>query len=296
MKVPVDIFASAPNQLSMVVHTQNGRQRYDLRRQPRVDCCRRQIDARAAADRRRSRGRADGCAALVPARIKQDLQWRTGFPSVSIDDQAGPDRPERGARAARRQAVFRQSNLGCSCGRCAMSTPRSASFRCAVDYSDYRPIAGVEDSVPPGLDLDGRAVDDTSLSDGAAERPYGGRHSSRYRRRRAAASGHAVTLTANNEWASYQDRGIRNQHQFSSGRKHTMRLRLGRRGDSVSVSASVCASSGVRAPWLQRRVRRNQVHGPEGHAQWSLLGKPARLSSDGRRRCQRRRRCSGTSR
>jgi hypothetical protein len=86
-KVPVDIFANSPNQMTMVVHTQNGDSVTTF-------------DGRngwiAAADKLMRVLPLDGgdlegakmdASLSFPARIKQDFQWRTGFPSVSIDDQ-----------------------------------------------------------------------------------------------------------------------------------------------------------------------------------------------------------------
>ena len=85
-KVPIDIFANAPNQLSTVVHTQSGDSvtTYDG------------THAWAALADKLMRvlplsggdlagARIDGSLAF-PAALKQEFKWRTGFPSVSIDD------------------------------------------------------------------------------------------------------------------------------------------------------------------------------------------------------------------
>src|SRR6266850_1648077 len=59
-----------------------------------------------------------------------------------------------------------------------------------------------------------------------------------------------------------------------------------RRRDGCVLSARF-AGFRICAPWLQRGVRRNQVHGSEGNSLECPLGKPARISSDGRHGCQR---------
>src|SRR6266550_6614599 len=86
-KVPVDIFASSPNQMSMVVHTQNGDSvtTYDGRNGwiAAADKLKRVL----ALDGGDLEGAKMDAALSFPARIKQDFQWRTGFPSVSIADQ-----------------------------------------------------------------------------------------------------------------------------------------------------------------------------------------------------------------
>ena len=142
MKVPVDIFASAPNQLSMVVHTQNGNSvtTYDGSR-----------GWIAAADKLMrvlplTGGDLEGARmdALLsfPARIKQDLQWRTGFPSVSIDDK--PVKIVRTRRAAlRREAVFRQS-IWAARSTGALCRHRGRRHSDAHRLLGLRPIAGVK--------------------------------------------------------------------------------------------------------------------------------------------------------
>src|SRR5258705_6468538 len=88
-KVPVDIVASAPNRLSTIVHAQNGDSvtTYDGTH-----------GWIAAADKLMRvlpltggdlEGAAMDAALSFPARIPQQFQWRTGFPSVSIDDPPG---------------------------------------------------------------------------------------------------------------------------------------------------------------------------------------------------------------
>ncbi len=142
MKVPVEIFASAPNQFSMVVHTQNGNSvtTYDGTR-----------GWIAAADKLMrvlplTGGDLEGARmdALLsfPARIKQDLQWRTGFPSVSIDD-----RPvqviQNAARGNFGAKLYFDSASGLLVRQVRYVDTAVGVIPTRVDYSDYRPVAGV---------------------------------------------------------------------------------------------------------------------------------------------------------
>ena len=143
MKVPVDIFASAPNQLSMVVHTQNGNSvtTYDGSR-----------GWIAAADKLMrvlplTGGDLEGARmdALLsfPARIKQDLQWRTGFPSVSIDDKP-VQIVQNAARGNFGAKLYFDSQSGLLVRQVRYVDTAVGVIPMRIDYSDYRPIAGVK--------------------------------------------------------------------------------------------------------------------------------------------------------
>ena len=143
MKVPVDIFASAPNQLSMVVHTQNGNSvtTYDGSR-----------GWIAAADKLMrvlplTGGDLEGARmdALLsfPARIKQDLQWRTGFPSVSIDDKP-VQIVQNAARGNFGAKLYFDSESGLLVRQVRYVDTAVGVIPMRIDYSDYRPIAGVK--------------------------------------------------------------------------------------------------------------------------------------------------------
>jgi len=142
-KVPVDIFASAPNQLSMVVHTQNGNSvtTYDGSR-----------GWIAAADKLMrvlplTGGDLEGARmdALLsfPARIKQDLQWRTGFPSVSIDDKP-VQIVQNAARGNFGAKLYFDSQSGLLVRQVRYVDTAVGVIPMRIDYSDYRPIAGVK--------------------------------------------------------------------------------------------------------------------------------------------------------
>jgi outer membrane lipoprotein-sorting protein len=142
-KVPVEIFANAPNQLTTIVHTQNGDSvtTYDGNR-----------GWIAAADKLMrvlplSGGDLEGAkidaVLCFPARIKQAFQWRTGFPSVSIDDRpvqviqnvAGGD---PGAK------LYFDNQSGLLVRQVRYVDTAVGVIPTQIDYSDYRDVAGVK--------------------------------------------------------------------------------------------------------------------------------------------------------
>lgn len=146
-KVPVDIFANAPNQLTTIVHTQHGDSvaTYDGNR-----------GWIAAADKLMRvlpllggdlQGAKMDASLRFPARLKQDFKWRTGFPLVSIDDHpvqviqdaAGGDLGTKLYFDAQsgfllRQVRYTQTAVGV--------------IPAQVDYSDYRNVPGTAVKMP----------------------------------------------------------------------------------------------------------------------------------------------------
>lgn len=142
-KVPVDIFANAPTQMSMVVHTQNGDSvtTYDGRN-----------GWIAAADKLLRvlpleggdlEGAKIDAALSFPARIKQDFQWRTGFPSVTIDDQA-VDVIQSVTRGATGAKLYFDSESGLLVRQVRFVDTAVGVIPTQIDYSDYRDVAGVK--------------------------------------------------------------------------------------------------------------------------------------------------------
>jgi outer membrane lipoprotein-sorting protein len=142
-KVPIDILANAPNQLVTVVHTQNGDSvtTYDGKN-----------GWIAAADKLMRvlpltggdlEGAAMDAALSFPARIKQQFQWRTGFPSVSIDD-----RPvqviQNAARGVTGAKLYFDSESGLLVRQVRFVDTAVGVIPTQVDYSDYRAVAGVK--------------------------------------------------------------------------------------------------------------------------------------------------------
>jgi hypothetical protein len=82
-------------------------------------------------------------ALSFPARIKQEFQWRTGFPSVSIDD-----RPvqviQNAARGATGVKLYFDSESGLLVRQVRFVDTAVGVIPAQVDYSDYRPVAGVK--------------------------------------------------------------------------------------------------------------------------------------------------------
>jgi hypothetical protein len=141
--VSVEIFANANSQLTSIVHTQNGDSvsTYDGKN-----------GWIAAADKLMrvlplSGGDLEGARmdALVsfPARIKQDFQWRTGFPSTSIDDRPvqviqNVGRGEDGAK------LYFDSQSGLLVRQVRFVDTAVGVIPTQIDYSDYRDVAGVK--------------------------------------------------------------------------------------------------------------------------------------------------------
>ena len=142
-KVPVEIFANSPNQMTTVVHTQSGDSvtTYDGRN-----------GWIAAADKLMRVLPLDGgdlegakmdASLSFPARIKQDFQWRTGFPSVSIDDQP-VEVIQNAARGATGAKLYFDSESGLLVRQVRFVDTAVGVIPTQVDYSDYRDVAGVK--------------------------------------------------------------------------------------------------------------------------------------------------------
>ena len=142
-KVPVDIFATAPNRLTMIVHTQNG---------DSVSTYDGANGWMAAADKLMrvlplTEGDLEGArmdASLsFPARIKQDFQWRTGFPSVTIDDKP-VQVIQNAARGATGAKLYFDSESGLLVRQVRFVDTAVGVIPTQVDYADYRDVAGVK--------------------------------------------------------------------------------------------------------------------------------------------------------
>jgi photosynthetic reaction center cytochrome c subunit len=142
-KVPLEIFANAPNQLTTIVHTQNGDSvtTYDGNR-----------GWIAAADKLMrvlplSGGDLEGARmdALLsfPARIKEAFQWRTGFPSVSIDDKP-VQVIQDAARGDVGTKLYFDSQSGLLLRQVRYVDTAVGVIPTRIDYSDYRTVAGVK--------------------------------------------------------------------------------------------------------------------------------------------------------
>lgn len=142
-KVPVEVFANSPNQMAMVVHTQNG---------DSVTTYDGSSGWIAAADKLMRVLPLDGgdlegarmdASLSFPARIKQDFQWRTGFPSVSIDDRP-VEVIQNAARGATGAKLYFDSESGLLVRQVRFVDTAVGVIPTQVDYSDYREVAGVK--------------------------------------------------------------------------------------------------------------------------------------------------------
>ena len=142
-KVPVEIFARAPNQLTTIVHTQNG---------DSVSTFDGKNGWVAAADKLMrvlplSGGDLEGArmdAVLgFPAGIKQEFQWRTGFPSVSIDEHP-VQVIQSAARGDTGAKLYFDSQSGLLVRQVRYVDTAVGVIPTRIDYSDYRDVAGVK--------------------------------------------------------------------------------------------------------------------------------------------------------
>lgn len=142
-KAPIEIFANAPNQLTTVVHTAHGDSvtTYDGRQ-----------GWIAAADKLMrvlplSGGDLEGAkidASLsFPARIKQEFKWRTGFPSVSIEERPVQVIQDAGGGATGVKLYF-DNQSGILVRQVRYSDTAVGVIPTQIDYSDYRNVAGVK--------------------------------------------------------------------------------------------------------------------------------------------------------
>src|SRR5258706_11711371 len=143
MKVPVDISASAPNQMTTVVHTQNGDSvtTYDGNNGwiAAADKLMRVLPL-AGGDLESARMDA---VLSVYARVKQEFQWRTGFPSVSIDDRP-VEVIQNAARGNTGAKLYFDSESGLLVRQVHFVDTAVGVIPTQTDYSDYRTVAGVK--------------------------------------------------------------------------------------------------------------------------------------------------------
>jgi hypothetical protein len=142
-KVPVEIFANAPGQLSTVIHTQNGDSVSTYNgNQGWVAAADKLMRVLPLAGGDLEGARMDALLSF-PARIKQDFQWRTGFPSVSIDD-----RPvqviQNAARGDLGAKLYFDSQSGLLVRQVRYVDTAVGVIPTHIDYSDYRDVGGVK--------------------------------------------------------------------------------------------------------------------------------------------------------
>ena len=142
-QVPVDIYARAPNQLTTVVHTQSG---------DSVTTFNGTSGWVAAADKLMRvlplvggdlEGAQMDAILSFPAGLKQDFQWRTGFPAVTIDDHRA-EVIQSAARGAAGAKLYFDTQTGLLLRQVRFVDTAVGVIPTQVDYSDYRDVAGVK--------------------------------------------------------------------------------------------------------------------------------------------------------
>lgn len=143
VKVPFEVYASAPDQLTTVVHTQQG---------DSVNTYDGTHGWSAAADKlMRVLPLFDGdlagakmdASVLFPAGLKQEFKWRTGFPSVTIND-----RPVQVIQVAdggdSAPKLYFDKATGLLVRQVRYADTAIGPIPTQIDYSDYRLVAGVK--------------------------------------------------------------------------------------------------------------------------------------------------------
>jgi hypothetical protein len=142
-QVPIDVYAKAPNQLTSVVHTQSG---------DSVTTFNGASGWVAAADKLMRvlpliggdlEGAQMDAILSFPARLKQDFQWRTGFPAVTIDDHRA-EVIQSAARGAAGTKLYFDTQTGLLLRQVRFVDTAVGVIPTQVDYSDYRDVAGVK--------------------------------------------------------------------------------------------------------------------------------------------------------
>jgi photosynthetic reaction center cytochrome c subunit len=142
-KVPIEVFAGAPNRLTTVVHTQHGDNVSTF------DGTRGWV---AAADKLMrvlplSGGDLEGAKIdgylSFPSGIKQQFKWRTGFPSVAIEERPVQVIQEVGGGDPGAKLYF-DNQSGLLVRQVRYSDTAVGVIPTQIDYSDYRDVAGVK--------------------------------------------------------------------------------------------------------------------------------------------------------
>lgn len=143
-KVPVDIYAKAPGQRTMIVHTLIGDSTttYDGRT-GWLAANDKPVPVLALPPGEDSDGLRLDAELSFPSQIKQTLdQWRAGFPAAAIDDR--PVLVIQGTAPGRsRVKLFFDKESGLLVRQVRYSETPVGTVPTQIDYADYREVAGV---------------------------------------------------------------------------------------------------------------------------------------------------------
>jgi photosynthetic reaction center cytochrome c subunit len=144
-KVPMEIYAKAPGQRSMIAHTQNGDSTttFDGRAgwTAAVDKPVHLLPLIPGSELDGAKLDADLC---FPAGIKQALtQWRNGFPLTAIEDREVQVIQGMAAGGSRVKLYF-DSKTGLLARQLRYTQTMVGTIPIQIDYSDYRDVVGVK--------------------------------------------------------------------------------------------------------------------------------------------------------
>ena len=142
-KVPFEIYAKAPDQLTTIIHTQHGDSvsTYDGTH-GWVAASDKLMRVLPLAGGDLQGAKVDGCLSF-PVSIKQQFKWRTGFPSVAIDNHPVDVIQEVSGGATGAKLYFDKQS-GILLRQVRYSDTAVGFIPTQVDYSDYRSVAGVK--------------------------------------------------------------------------------------------------------------------------------------------------------
>jgi len=145
LKVPVEIFAKAPGQLTTIVHTQNGDSTTTFDgRAGWIAAADKPVPLLALTAGAELDGARLDAELFFPARIKQALnQWRVGFPITTIDDREVRIVQGTGAGKTRIKLYFDQET-GLLLRQLRYAETIVGIDPTQIDYADYREVAGVK--------------------------------------------------------------------------------------------------------------------------------------------------------
>jgi len=145
LKVPVEVFAKAPGQLTTVVHTQNGDSTTTFDgRAGWVAAADKPVPLLALTAGSELDGAKLDAALFFPARIKETLtQWRVGFPVTTIGERDVQIVQGTGPGKTRMKLYFDQET-GLLTRQVRYADTIVGINPTQIDYSDYREVAGVK--------------------------------------------------------------------------------------------------------------------------------------------------------
>jgi hypothetical protein len=144
-KVPLEIYAKAPEQRAIVVHAQNGDATTTFDgRQGWVAAYDKPVHLLPLLPGSELDGAKFDADLCFPSGIKQALsQWKTGFPVAAIDDKEV--RVLQGiANGGSRVKLYFDSQTGLLVRQVRYTNTIVGSIPQQIDYSDYRAVAGVK--------------------------------------------------------------------------------------------------------------------------------------------------------